>query len=237
MVLSSSDAEDATTAFAGAPEDPEHGSNQTLSLPSRTRATQKRTKSIEPGQLPVSPRKQAPRSKRARNPPKDRSINTFFTAATGTQTSTNQLDGWSIEDLEDAIQDDSLIEEELNGNSQKTITGAAHDEHAQERHRDAVSTEPRRPRRPAGLQKFRSEDSTTKFPTEASIPSQRLTKEDSRPWVDRYAPLTLGEIAVHSKKVEDVRRWILDTFAGRSQKVCTTVHSPPLSINGPSTRL
>jgi cell cycle checkpoint protein len=43
--------------------------------------------------------------------------------------------------------------------------------------------------------------------------------QDSRPWVDKYAPRTIDELAVHPKKVEDVRRWILETFAGRSQKV------------------
>ena len=52
-----------------------------------------------------------------------------------------------------------------------------------------------------------------------SAPPGRPELDDSRPWVDKYAPTTLDEIAVHPKKVDDVRRWIVEAFAGRSPKV------------------
>jgi len=38
---------------------------------------------------------------------------------------------------------------------------------------------------------------------------------DQRPWSERFAPLNLDELAVHKKKVADVRRWLEDVIAGR----------------------
>ncbi|KAG6861179.1 hypothetical protein C0995_002986 [Termitomyces sp. Mi166 len=37
---------------------------------------------------------------------------------------------------------------------------------------------------------------------------------DDRMWVDIYEPTTEAELAVHKRKVEDVRRWILEAFEG-----------------------
>lgn len=40
--------------------------------------------------------------------------------------------------------------------------------------------------------------------------------EDSlRPWSERFAPTNLDELAVHKRKVADVRRWLEDVLAGR----------------------
>jgi cell cycle checkpoint protein len=33
-------------------------------------------------------------------------------------------------------------------------------------------------------------------------------------WVDIYEPNTEAELAVHVRKVEDVRRWLQDAFEG-----------------------
>ncbi|KAK0235412.1 Rad17 cell cycle checkpoint protein-domain-containing protein [Armillaria nabsnona] len=38
--------------------------------------------------------------------------------------------------------------------------------------------------------------------------------EDSQLWVDLYEPTTEAELAVHVKKVEDVRRWLVEAFEG-----------------------
>ncbi|KAG6336985.1 hypothetical protein ID866_2086 [Astraeus odoratus] len=37
---------------------------------------------------------------------------------------------------------------------------------------------------------------------------------DDRLWVDKYEPTTEMELAVHKRKVEDVRRWLLEAFEG-----------------------
>ncbi|KAF9261419.1 Rad17-domain-containing protein [Marasmius fiardii PR-910] len=42
----------------------------------------------------------------------------------------------------------------------------------------------------------------------------RIEAEDDRLWVDIYEPTTEGELAVHVRKVEDVRRWLDEAFEG-----------------------
>ncbi|CAK7214446.1 RFC checkpoint protein Rad17 [Sporothrix curviconia] len=39
--------------------------------------------------------------------------------------------------------------------------------------------------------------------------------DDLRPWSERFAPTNLDELAVHKKKVADVRRWLEDVMLGR----------------------
>ncbi|KAG5734157.1 Cell cycle checkpoint protein RAD17 [Termitomyces sp. T112] len=39
-------------------------------------------------------------------------------------------------------------------------------------------------------------------------------RADDRMWVDIYEPMTEAELAVHKRKVEDVRRWLLEAFEG-----------------------
>lgn len=44
----------------------------------------------------------------------------------------------------------------------------------------------------------------------------RLTgcRTDDRMWVDIYEPGTEADLAVHVRKVEDVRRWLQEAFEG-----------------------
>ncbi|OTB00034.1 hypothetical protein M426DRAFT_324610 [Hypoxylon sp. CI-4A] len=39
--------------------------------------------------------------------------------------------------------------------------------------------------------------------------------DEQRPWSERFAPTNLEELAVHKRKVADVRRWLDDVMAGR----------------------
>ncbi|KAK7970570.1 hypothetical protein PG988_009643 [Apiospora saccharicola] len=41
---------------------------------------------------------------------------------------------------------------------------------------------------------------------------------DQRPWFERFGPSNLDELAVHKKKVTDVRRWLEDVIAGRMRQ-------------------
>lgn len=43
-------------------------------------------------------------------------------------------------------------------------------------------------------------------------------KDDSRPWSERFGPRNLEELAVHKKKVTDVRRWLQDVMSGRMRQ-------------------
>ena len=42
--------------------------------------------------------------------------------------------------------------------------------------------------------------------------------QDDRLWADKYEPQSLGDLAVHKRKVDDVRRWLVEAFSeqGRS---------------------
>ncbi|TWU74585.1 Cell cycle checkpoint protein rad17 [Metarhizium rileyi] len=42
--------------------------------------------------------------------------------------------------------------------------------------------------------------------------------DDSRPWSERFGPRNLDELAVHKKKVADVRRWLEDVMSGRMRQ-------------------
>ncbi|KAI0205014.1 Rad17 cell cycle checkpoint protein-domain-containing protein [Astrocystis sublimbata] len=42
--------------------------------------------------------------------------------------------------------------------------------------------------------------------------------DDRRPWSERFGPTGLDELAVHKKKVADVRKWLEDVMAGRMRQ-------------------
>jgi cell cycle checkpoint protein len=42
--------------------------------------------------------------------------------------------------------------------------------------------------------------------------------DDLRPWSERFAPINLDELAVHKKKVADVRKWLDDVLGGRMRQ-------------------
>lgn len=68
----------------------------------------------------------------------------------------------------------------------------------------------------------------TETPSSTSATSQRFLKpatraagstdDDSRPWSERFGPRNLEELAVHKRKVADVRRWLEDVMAGRMRQ-------------------
>ncbi|KAH9177779.1 Rad17-domain-containing protein [Lactarius sanguifluus] len=60
-------------------------------------------------------------------------------------------------------------------------------------------------------------------PTHEEIPDDRL-------WADKYEPQSLGDLAVHKRKVDDVRRWLVEAFSeqGRSG------HRRLLVLTGPA---
>ncbi|OAA73824.1 cell cycle checkpoint protein RAD17 [Cordyceps fumosorosea ARSEF 2679] len=62
---------------------------------------------------------------------------------------------------------------------------------------------------------------------ESTTSSQRFLKppqlvnvddDDLRPWSERFGPRNLDELAVHKKKVADVRRWLEEVVAGRMRQ-------------------
>ncbi|KZT02770.1 P-loop containing nucleoside triphosphate hydrolase protein [Laetiporus sulphureus 93-53] len=49
---------------------------------------------------------------------------------------------------------------------------------------------------------------------EVVVASVRGPDSDDRLWVDRYEPATKEDLAVHQRKVQDVRQWLLEAFDG-----------------------
>ncbi|KAG9203580.1 Cell cycle checkpoint protein rad17 [Epicoccum nigrum] len=77
---------------------------------------------------------------------------------------------------------------------------------------------------PKGSQKFLR----TAGGARATPPPQTAREEsvDSRPWTEKYGPLSLDELAVHKKKVSDVRAWFGDVYNGRQRKRLLLLKGP-----------
>ncbi|KDR70220.1 hypothetical protein GALMADRAFT_255090 [Galerina marginata CBS 339.88] len=64
-------------------------------------------------------------------------------------------------------------------------------------------------------------------------PSTSANDTDDTLWVDKYEPTTEAELAVHVRKVEDVRRWLTEAFdGGPSGKL--TKYRRILALTGPA---
>jgi cell cycle checkpoint protein len=107
------------------------------------------------------------------------------------------------------------------------------DEHADEKPtstvlaKDSATALAMRKRKLQATQSFRDDSQipltgSQKFRKAASgdrVPSFGVINNDKRPWTDQFAPVDLTELAVHKRKVADVRAWLEMAYAGRRQKV------------------
>ncbi len=57
--------------------------------------------------------------------------------------------------------------------------------------------------------------SSQKFLRKPMVNSNTQKEEDMRPWAERFAPINLEELAVHRKKVADVRGWLESVMDGQ----------------------
>ncbi|KAH7399323.1 Rad17 cell cycle checkpoint protein-domain-containing protein [Pyrenochaeta sp. MPI-SDFR-AT-0127] len=74
-------------------------------------------------------------------------------------------------------------------------------------------------------QKFLPPASVARSTPPSSQPA-RLDTQDRRPWTEKYGPVLLDELAVHKKKVADVRTWLTDVFSGRERKRLLLLKGP-----------
>ncbi|XXG99217.1 hypothetical protein Hte_005553 [Hypoxylon texense] len=79
-------------------------------------------------------------------------------------------------------------------------------QNARKRFRDAPQSQPTKG--PAVM-------SSQKFLKPPRLQPDSSTGDEQRPWSERFGPINLDELAVHKKKVADVRRWLEDVMAGR----------------------
>ncbi|KAJ5667554.1 hypothetical protein N7507_003418 [Penicillium longicatenatum] len=59
-----------------------------------------------------------------------------------------------------------------------------------------------------------------------SDPQSLSQQVDHRPWAQRFAPVNIDELAVHKRKVADVRKWLEDAFAGRGRERLLVLRGP-----------
>ncbi|KAI0967635.1 Rad17 cell cycle checkpoint protein-domain-containing protein [Xylaria arbuscula] len=60
--------------------------------------------------------------------------------------------------------------------------------------------------------------SSQKFIRPSMPPRDPSVEDEQRPWSERFSPANLSELAVHKKKVADVRRWLEEVMAGRMRQ-------------------
>lgn len=177
-----------------------------------------------------SPRKKASQQKQQAEP--TRSLHNFFQPATDEQRwSFSKSDAASrqgqqgssfAEQLEDdLIEDDWLeddwIEDDLLGDINRpqklTIRDSVKKQDAM------VSTTSKMASKPI------SRTTSKRFILDDDAPIKRTERirdaeeTDQRPWSEKYAPNFVEQLAVHKKKVADVREWLSAALSGRSRHV------------------
>ncbi|KAI8630521.1 cell cycle checkpoint protein RAD17 [Xylariaceae sp. FL1651] len=81
----------------------------------------------------------------------------------------------------------------------------------------------------AARKRFKDSYTSSTSASTAAISSQKFLRpplpprdptlgDEQRPWSERFAPVNLDELAVHKKKVADVRKWLEDVMAGRMRQ-------------------
>lgn len=175
-----------------------------------------------PASSPKKPRQQEQKSK---------SLYTFFTARAQTQRDRPRSESRTPEvEEEDFIEDDSL-DEEL-----RRLDTVRHESHKVLDRRKQRRLSPRPNGHQHGAETFPiASQQFLRVPRPAQRETRRhdgqdVIKEDGRPWAELYAPKTLDELAVHKKKVADVRIWLEHVFEGRSRKVCILAVSRPSMV-------
>jgi cell cycle checkpoint protein len=78
-----------------------------------------------------------------------------------------------------------------------------------------------------GRQKFlRTASGARSTPPPSQPLPSRPDTTDRRPWTEKYGPASLEELAVHKKKVADMRTWLTDVFDQRGRKRLLLLKGP-----------
>ena len=208
------------------------------SLPtrSRTKSTVKKTQ-LEPfsskrSSSDPSPKKPAPEPKPTAKLRTSKPISSFFNAATNQSDQSNgqkrpkyKEESPEVEEgeEEDLIEDDSSPEvegvDELRGlrNSTRLVLDRRKGLPMSTLNSTTCSQEHKLP---AASQRFKiAGRATGKGTDNLTSTSDGVAGVDTRPWAERFEPRSLEELAVHKKKVSDVRNWLENVLQGRDRKV------------------
>ena len=136
---------------------------------------------------------------------KNGNLFTFFSTQVNKQIASNTppSTSFNIKDEEEiSTDDDEIVETKVRQNTSFTST-------ATKRNRSVLEA--------SGESSIVSSSQRFKKPS-ISAPTKPKVEEDLRPWAERFAPQNLEELAVHSRKVADVRGWLETVMAGKSRK-------------------
>lgn len=194
---------------------------------SKTRASTRQPKKDSKAAVSSpSPQKKARQQKQQVEP--TRSLHNFFQPATDEQRwsfsksdagSRQGLQGSSFaEELEDdLIEDDWLeddwIKDDLLGDTSRPQKLTIRDSVKKQ---DATVSTTSKPALRASSKRFILDDDA---PVERTEKAKPIEMTDRRPWSEKYAPFDIDQLAVHKKKVADVREWLSAALSGRSRHV------------------
>ncbi|QKX53945.1 uncharacterized protein TRUGW13939_01025 [Talaromyces rugulosus] len=243
VVLSSSDNEDETLSFGGDDRSPEgkvarpptssrRQEQRPINSPTKTRATRPRK--------PASNTNSKKRKETATdaNQTSPRSLHKFFQPATEEQrwaalkppaaaTAIPRQEEHPDEIEDDLIEDDEYgsfdddIFEHLTGKDTAAKLPSRPRQQQQQPQKSSDSRKRAQPSKPQRSKRFILDD----FPVSAGTET-RPEATDRRPWPERYAPSNIEELAVHKKKVADVRSWLTAAFSGRTKHKILVLHGP-----------
>lgn len=186
-----------------------------------TAPTQTATTSIPDGTFQKSPAKakvsQTKGKAATKDPPKSNAkpIYSFFNAATqklrNSQPSASPEKSFTSQEAPEVIHDHT---DDDQGPGMQLSKGSSTALALRKRKvQDGASFDANNDLPPQASQKFR------KAPGGERIPSFSTLNEDRRPWTDRFSPADLTELAVHKRKVGDVRQWLEMAASGQRQRV------------------
>lgn len=196
--------------------------------PSRAHATHRASFSASPekGQYGNAP------STDTTAPPK--SLHSFFQPATEEQRWSSQKfesrRAWDpvkkkVDDSDDLIQDDydsydELFTKHFSDRKPSIPNGSEPPQKQRGQLSRSSSMNSDHSRKLTSSKAFLMPSSSSNIGSRGLVSHDRVYREDKRPWAQRFPPLNLEELAVHKRKVADVRSWLENVFSGRDRRVC-----------------
>ena len=219
-VIDSSD-EEASSAVTGAGASPKiqrssattkKTTQSKLGTPQSSKSTQSRRDAL------VSPASQTSPSS-AKSKPKERTLYSFFNAQTQRQQTGPKSNGHVIKedaladeaDEVDAIEDDDSLDEAMAA-LDETSFGARYPAPMRRKRNINEAEGFESSSIPKGSQLFK------RVSTDAGRPTPTAPQADQRPWTEKFGPNNFDELAVHKKKVQDVRSWLQRVISGQERK-------------------
>lgn len=199
--------------------------------PTRRKVKQHTTKSLHSTVSPKRGQDSISRSQeKERSQAQEKTIYSFFNKATQKQqfkprASSEKLSQCGVDAGEDLIIDD--ISDEETGILSQAKSG---DEYTlterRKRKLDALEDHPTSSSSlPRGSQRFQNPSSRPSS-TPNSSTAKQVPEIDQRPWTERFAPVNLGELAVHKRKVQDVYNWLGSVLCGRHSESLLILKGP-----------